>query len=153
MIDFLIRQSRNEDVATLVEIHVDSRRQVMPWLPMLHSREDEIAYFAEVLLREQVWVAQVSEMVVGFIALDGSYIDHLYVAPAHQGQGIGDKLLKMAKKLHPDGLTLWTFQRNLRARRFYEGRGFIAAEFTDGSRNEEREPDVLYAWSPRAPNS
>ena len=33
-----------------------------------------------------------------------------------------------------------------RARQFYEARGFIASEFTDGSRNEEREPDVLYVW-------
>jgi GNAT superfamily N-acetyltransferase len=70
--------------------------------------------------------------------------------PSFQGLGIGDKLLAMAKELRPSGLTLWTFQRNARARQFYEARGFVASEFTDGSRNEEREPDVLYAWLPNA---
>jgi hypothetical protein len=43
---------------------------------------------------------------------------------------------------------LWTFERNHRARSFYEKRGCVAIEFTDGSRNEERTPDVRYQWSP-----
>jgi hypothetical protein len=48
-------------------------------------------------------------------------------------------------------LQLWTFQRNSRARGFYEARGFNLIERTDGARNEEREPDALYLWtgSPR----
>ena len=33
------------------------------------------------------------------------------------------------------------------ARRFYEARGFSAVAFTDGARNEEGEPDVLYRWT------
>jgi hypothetical protein len=59
----------------------------------------------------------------------------------------------MAKEVRPDGLMLWTFQRNARARQFYEARGFVAAELTDGSRNEEREPDALYRWLPSASSS
>jgi hypothetical protein len=59
----------------------------------------------------------------------------------------------MAKELRPSGLTLWTFQRNARARRFYEERGFVASDFTEGSRNEESESDVLYAWLPNAPSA
>ena len=43
-------------------------------------------------------------------------------------------------------LQLWTFQRNLRARAFYEKLAFAPVRFTDGASNEEREPDVLYAW-------
>jgi putative acetyltransferase len=43
-------------------------------------------------------------------------------------------------------LHLWTFQRNDRARRFYEGRGFVLVRQTDGSGNEEKEPDALYVW-------
>lgn len=126
----------------------------MPWLPVLHSREDAICYFAgQVLLREEVLVAEVNHSVVGFIALEGNNLGHLYISPAFQGRGIGDKLLALAKELRPDGLKLWTFQRNARARRFYEARGFIASEFTDGSGNEEREPDVLYTWLRNASSS
>ena len=45
-------------------------------------------------------------------------------------------------------LRLWTFQRNTNARRFYEKYGFMLVEETDGTRNEEKEPDAMYAWLP-----
>ncbi len=54
----------------------------------------------------------------------------------------------MAKERSPEGLTLWAFQVNGAAHRFYERHGFLAAESTDGSGNEEREPDVRYVWQP-----
>ncbi len=44
---------------------------------------------------------------------------------------------------------LWTFQQNLRARAFYEARGFVLVQLTDGSDNEEKTPDALYAWPGR----
>jgi ribosomal protein S18 acetylase RimI-like enzyme len=152
--DFAIRRARSDDAKAIAEVHFDSRREAVPWLPVLHSREETIAYFTDhVLLHEEVLVAEVNQRVVGFIALLHDHIDHLYIAPTYQHSGIGDKLVAMAKALRPDGLTLWTFQRNVRARRFYEARGFVASEFTNGSRNEENEPDVLYRWQPRASGS
>jgi hypothetical protein len=42
------------------------------------------------------------------------------------------------------------FQRNARARRFYERAGFVLAELTDGAGTEEREPDARYVWTPEA---
>jgi len=96
---------------------------------------------------------EVNRLVAGFMALEGDLVEHLYVAPAFQGWGIGDKLVALAKLLCPEGLKLWTFTPNARARRFYEARGFRASQFTDGTRNEEREPDVLYTWSPSASTS
>ncbi len=147
MSDFVIRQGRADDARAIADVHLDSRRNAMPWLPALHSRDETIAYFAGRVLRdEKVFVAEVNRQVVGFLALEGDRIDHLYVAPAFQGRGIGDRLLAIAKQSCPEGLTLWTFQRNARARRFYEARGFAAIKFTDGSNTEERDPDVLYAW-------
>ncbi|GHD97675.1 hypothetical protein GCM10010339_00960 [Streptomyces alanosinicus] len=53
-----------------------------------------------------------------------------------------------AKERSPGGLSLWTFQVNKPAHRFYERHGFTAVESTDGSGNEEREPDVRYVWRP-----
>jgi ribosomal protein S18 acetylase RimI-like enzyme len=151
MKDCAIRSARSDDAEAIADVHLDSRREAMPWLPVLHSREEGIAYFAgHVLVHEEVLVAEVNELVVGFIALEGDHVDHLYIAPSFQGRGIGDKLMATAKELRPGGLTLWTFQRNARARRFYEARGFVASEFNDGSRNEEREPDVRYVWWPNA---
>ena len=153
MNDFEIRRARSDAAEAIADVHLDSRREAMPWLPVLHSREETVTYFTDVLLREDVLVAQADRIVVGFIALLCDHIDHLYIAPAYQHRRIGDNLLVIAKELHPDGLTLWTFQRNARARRFYETRGFVASEFTDGLRNEESQPDVLYTWRPCASSS
>jgi GNAT superfamily N-acetyltransferase len=146
---FQIRQAREDDAAAIAQAHVDARRVAMPWLPVVHSFEDTVQFFGDFVIPNQtVLVAELEEGVAGFIAIEGGWVEHLYVAPAHQGIGIGAALLQRAKELRPEGLMLWTFEGNHRARSFYESRGFVAVEFTDGSRNEERTPDVRYQWRP-----
>jgi GNAT superfamily N-acetyltransferase len=80
------------------------------------------------------------------LAFREDWIDQLYVLPKAQGRGVGRELLQVAQRSF-DRLHLWTFQRNVRARRFYEARGFALVQETDGARNEEREPDALYLWT------
>ena len=63
-----------------------------------------------------------------------------------RGRGVGGELLQVAKRAF-NCLQLWTFQRNLGARRFYEAPGFELVEDTDGARNEEKEPDARYLWA------
>ena len=82
------------------------------------------------------------------MALEPGVLDQLYVRPDRLGEGIGRQLLELAKNRSPDGLSLYTFQVNERARRFYERNGFVADRFGDGSGNEEGQPDVHYAWRP-----
>lgn len=90
----------------------------------------------------------VTAAVVAVMLLEGDWIEQLYVDPSWIGQGIGTRLLELAKRSRPDGLQLWAFQSNHRAHRFYERHGFVVAERTDGSTNMERAPDVRYAWRP-----
>jgi putative acetyltransferase len=117
----------------------------LPWLAGHHTPAEDRAYFRDrVFVDCEVWGAT-GEAVMGFIAFRDLWIDQLYVLPHAQGQGIGDALLRVAQA-GSVCLQLWTFQRNAAARRFYERRGFVAVEETDGSRNEEHEPDVLYRW-------
>jgi GNAT superfamily N-acetyltransferase len=84
------------------------------------------------------------------VAVGEGFVQQLYILPGYQGLGIGSALLEKAIELAPDGLELWAFQQNERARGFYERRGFVAVEFTDGANNEERTPDVRYRLMPRA---
>ena len=100
------------------------------------------------LAASEVVVAQADSHLVGFAALGADTLDHLYVHPDLQRQGIGDALLARAKELRPDGFRLWVFQRNTDARRFYERRGLRLLDMTEGAGNEEREPDALYEWRP-----
>jgi GNAT superfamily N-acetyltransferase len=82
------------------------------------------------------------------MAITPGHLEQLYVAPDRLGEGIGRRFVDLARERSPAGLSLWTFQVNDRARRFYERNGFVAVEFTDDD-NQERQPDVRYEWAPR----
>jgi ribosomal protein S18 acetylase RimI-like enzyme len=144
-----LRPAEPSDVEALVEIHLSSSQQAMPWLPQLHTLEQTVWWMSHrVVGHLRVWVAESEGLVVGYAALGPGELEQLYVRPGYQGRGVGRLLLDQAKALEPQGLALWVFQRNTRARTFYEGHGFQLISFTDGSRNEEREPDARYAWRP-----
>lgn len=66
------------------------------------------------------------------------------VLPGYYRRGIGRRLLDLAKAISPSRLFLYTFLRNTCARAFYESQRFRCVARTEGSRNEEREPDVGY---------
>jgi GNAT superfamily N-acetyltransferase len=84
------------------------------------------------------------------MALDREDLDQLYLKPGHYRRGIGSQLMAKAKERSPRRLHLFCFQRNLRARAFYESHGFVIADLNDGSRNVEGEPDILYVWQASA---
>jgi ribosomal protein S18 acetylase RimI-like enzyme len=103
----------------------------------------------EMLPAHEVWVAVTpADGVIGFMALSDAMVDQLYIAPAWIGRGVGSALLDLAKARRPEGLDLYCFQANGRARRFYEARGFRVIATGDGSNNEEGQPDLRYAWRP-----
>ena len=146
---FLIRPAETRDADAIAEVHTVSMRDALSYLPELHTDDETRAWVAnEVLPRQEVWIAEAGGRVVGVVALDGEMLAQLYILPGEQGRGIGSALLAKAMARRPTGMRLYAFQRNTRARGFYERRGFVAVELGDGSGNEEGEPDVLYRWAP-----
>ena len=81
----------------------------------------------------------------GFLARDGEMIHALYLRPKARRRGFGKALLDQAKAETPR-LTLWAFQANAQARRFYAREGFAEVEETDGAGNDEKLPDVRLTW-------
>jgi GNAT superfamily N-acetyltransferase len=109
--------------------------------------DEDRSYFGEHVFQKcEVWGALDNTRLIGIIAFREGWIDHLYVLPNAQGHGVGTALLDVAKSAFSP-LHLWTFQRNAQARRFYETRGFVLIKETDGTTNEEKEPDALYRWA------
>jgi putative acetyltransferase len=143
----LVRQARRDEADTLAVILRVAMRTAMPFLPELHTPEEDRWFVREIVFSKcDVWVAELEGRIMGFIAVGDELVEHLYVLPDHQGAGIGTALLERAKELRPAGFRLWVFQRNTGARSFYEARGLKLVELTDGAANEEREPDALYEW-------
>jgi GNAT superfamily N-acetyltransferase len=117
-----------------------------PWMPRLHRRDEDTGFVAGLVAATDVTVAEGADGPVGFLARDGGEVPALYVSGTARGQGIGTALLRQAQDT-VDRLTLWTFQANAAALRFYARAGFAEAERTDGARNDEKLPDVRLVWT------
>ncbi|MER5602696.1 GNAT family N-acetyltransferase [Streptomyces sp. NPDC002265] len=145
----VLRRAAGSDAGPAAEVWLRSFAAALPSVVRPRSDDDVRDYFRDVVvpLRE-TWVAETAGAVVGVMVLDGELLSQLYLAPDWRGRGLGDRFVVLAKERSPQGLTLWTFQVNEPAHRFYERHGFVAVERTDGSGNEEREPDVRYVWRP-----
>lgn len=142
-----LRQLALADMDAAARVHRIAFDHALPWLTGLHTPEEDRWFYRERMSRTcTLWGAFDRDTMTGVIAFHDDWIEQLYVLPEAQGQGVGTELLDVAKH-SSDRLRLWTFQRNARARRFYEARGFVLAEQTDGARNEEKEPDARYLWT------
>ncbi len=145
--DVVLRRAEPSDAAAIADVWLRSFGAALPSVRRANSEDEVRRWIRDVLVpRHDAWVAEADGAVVGVLALSAGWLDQLYLDPAWRGRGLGDRLIALAKRLRPAGLQLWTFQVNEPAQRFYERHGFVVVERTDGSRNEEREPDVRYIW-------
>lgn len=141
----LVRRATADDMPAVAELHRTVISACLPFLPNLRSPEEDLRYFREHLLETcEIWVAD-EGAIIGYVAFRDGWVDHLYVRPQAHGRGIGTALLACAIATLPT-FHLWAFQRNAPAIRFYLARGLRAVEHTDGSRNEEREPNSRFVW-------
>jgi ribosomal protein S18 acetylase RimI-like enzyme len=143
----MIRRATSGDVEAVARLHREVRAACLPWLPDLHAPVEILAYFRDrVFPAAEVWVAG-TDTLDGYCAVRPGWVDHLYIRVECQHRGLGTALLAKAM-VGSTRLLLWTFQRNEGAIGFYRTRGFRVLRETDGSGNEEREPDVLLEWMP-----
>ena len=144
----MIRAYRPEDFDPVTILWRISREKSVPEFQMMkgHFFYEDQNYFQNHILREnRVWVATVGDQPVGFMAINGDFIDQLYIHPNYWRQGVGQTLLDFARQHSPEHLWLYTLQINANARAFYEKNGFVAEKF-GVSPPPESEPDVEYHW-------
>lgn len=125
---FLVRPAIMADRQAIAETWLRSwastrlaqeQRETRPTTGTLRDRLD-----AEMASKWSVLIAERDGAVLGFLALDleGAVLDQLFIAPEHQGQGIGRALLAHAINAMPNGFTLRTAAEN-EATRFYDRAG------------------------------
>jgi ribosomal protein S18 acetylase RimI-like enzyme len=147
--DVLLRPAVPDDGPAVAALYTAARVAAVPMMPpAIHTAEEDVAHFGALLVdgEHEAWVAEQDGRVAGFAILTETWLDGLYVHPEAQGCGIGTALLELAQALRPGGLGLWVFETNAPARTLYRRHGFVETERTDGSGNEEGEPDIRMEW-------
>lgn len=141
-----IRQARPEDAGRLAEIEVfNYRLNFYPifksdkfYFDILQVSSKAEEYRSNPQLLQNTWVYD-DGVVKGFIRVDGTEVQKLFVEPALQGQAIGAVLLEyMIESRGVDHL--WALEKNLKAIRFYERHGF---RLTENKKLEEGTPEYL----------
>ena len=146
----LVRDALPADGEAIADLFLAARHTAMPWLWSPRTEEEVRWWFGGLPERTagRVLVGERDRVVLGFAEVLPGELNHLYVTPAAQGSGVGSALFEAATELERGGFELWTFQRNAPARAFYAARGCVELYETDGSDNEEREPDIRLRWAP-----
>jgi len=143
------RRARPEDADAIADV-LTAARGAQAWFPPLHTPDETRRFVRERLLpAHETWVVEEDGRVVAYLAIADDLVDHLFVQPDFQGRGIGTALLELAQQVLPGGFSLWTHQAS-EACGFYEARGLVAVERTDGATTLEKLPDVRYEWRPAA---
>lgn len=139
-----LRQAGVDDAVAVAGLFARSRAAAMPFLPVLHTPSEDIAYFAGCSERGLMTLAERAGALQGFMVERQGWIEHLYIEPGQRRQGIGSMLVNAAKQRQKQ-LQLWCFADNHAGRAFYFRHGFAEIGQTDGD-NEEGLPDILFGW-------
>ena len=106
-IQSMIRRFEQQDTTAAANVWLRSGLDEYKYLPTFQSLDENTALevFETAIVKNcDIWVYEKGSDIHGFLALDGSYIDRLYVDPVAQKTGIGSALLKHATVLCPNGL-------------------------------------------------
>ena len=146
--NFITRDYRDADFDAVTIIWRVAREKSLPDFQRQKGYffyEDQNYFRDHVLKQNRVWVVEVGDHPVAFMAMENDFIDQLYIHPDYQRRGIGKALLDFARERSPEHVWLYTLQVNVNARTFYEKNGFIAEKFGI-SPPPESEPDIEYHW-------
>jgi ribosomal protein S18 acetylase RimI-like enzyme len=123
----IIRKAGPQDHDRLAQIWLESwystglKSLFDPGPDLLRKRLPE-----EVAKGWALYAAERNREIVAMLALQPAtfYLDQLWVAPAHQGHGIGRALLDFTRREFPDEVWLRCVVENTRAASWYEREGF-----------------------------
>ena len=113
----------------------------------IHSFENHVDFLKNILIKDNnIYIAidTINDEVVGILACNENEINQLYIHINYQGKGIGKKFIEIAKSNSKGRLTLYTFEVNKKAQKFYESNQFKI--ISRGSINEENLDDIKYEW-------
>ena len=119
-----VRAGTAADVPRALEIWRDAVDVTHQFLSPADRVEIDRMVADEFLPNAELWIVEDdSGRAAGFLVMDGTMIDALFVDPAHHGQGYGTALLEHALAIAPDA-TVDASEQATNAVPFYLSRGF-----------------------------
>ena len=130
MIQMNIRKAETADLSRVAEIYVFNNR--INYFPLFKDEAFSFGelqvvslidnYFKKNEIIRNIYVFD-NGLIKGFIQMNKTEIDKLYVDTSFQSEGIGGELIEFAiRELHADHL--WALEKNTRAISFYQRHGF-----------------------------
>ena len=141
----VIRQYDEYDIDALMKIWLDTNIQAHNFIPSDYWRSNydmvrKILPYAEIY----VYQDDSAKQIIGFIGLNGNYIEGVFVKETMQSKGIGKMLLDYVKNFKTT-LTLSVYQKNKKAIRFYLREKFsIQSENVDDNTEEK---EFIMVWN------
>lgn len=134
-----IRQAKASDAAAVAHLLHAFNTEYEDFTPGVEVLTERLG---ELLRNEAIAVLLAGEPAVGFALFrlrpslwskaEDTYLEELYVVPAHRGQGIGaallDTAIELAREMGADHFELTTGEDDLAARALYESRSFTNRE-------------------------
>ena len=102
----LVRPFEATDESAVVAVWHRSGRAAYTFLPtwQTFTVENAQVVFRNVIRPKcDIWVGTLHQTVVAYLAVNGSYIDRMYVDPIEWRKGWGARLVALAKELSPSG--------------------------------------------------
>lgn len=132
----MIRSLQTKDIDAVMNIWLSVNIQVHNFIDSSYWNKN-FDMVQEILPKTLVFVYEQGEQIVGFIGLNGTYIEGIFVDNTKQSNGVGKKLIEYVKDKN-NQLSLRVYKKNKRAVEFYLREGFtVRNEEEDGNTGEK----------------
>ncbi|GAC10836.1 GNAT family N-acetyltransferase [Paraglaciecola chathamensis] len=122
-----IRQYLASDLPLVLSSWEAATRLAHPFMTDEFIDQEGINVAEVYMPNTNTWVAEIDNIVEGFIALMGNEVGAIFLQPYCHGKGIGKALMDKAQELHGD-LDVEVFKDNSIGRSFYARYGFKQIE-------------------------
>lgn len=137
----MIRKMKDSELEKVSQIWLDSNLEAHDFIDK-NFWLDNYPIVKEQFKTAEIYVDAESE-VKGFVGLQDDYIAGIFVEKSYRNQGIGKKLINFLKKNHQE-LSLDVYDKNIRAKQFYERNGFEVS--TQSIERETGEKESWLVW-------
>lgn len=138
----MIREMEEKEMPAVLQLWLETNQQAHDFIPATYWAA-QMPFVEKAFPQAEVYVLEQEGEIAGFLGLSGEYIEGIFVRQEKQSQGIGRALLSYAKTKKPR-LTLSVYEKNNRARRFYQREGFLVEKSGIDANTGEAEIELFW---------